>query len=77
MQIGTHPTIIRRMTATEELLEEIEAFSREAGIAPSTIGRKSVNDGKLAERLKRGGSVTLETAERIRTWMRSHTERAA
>lgn len=57
------------MSATEALLSEIEDFSRKAGIKPSTLGRKAINDGKLHERLRKGGSVTLETAERIRRWM--------
>lgn len=65
------------MNATEALLSEIEAFSRTRGIAASTVGLKAVNDGKLVERLRRGGSVTLETAERLREFMRSHDERAA
>jgi hypothetical protein len=65
------------MNATETLMDEIEAFSRKAGISPSTLGRKAVNDGKLIHRLKRGGSVTLETAERIREYMRQNGSRAA
>jgi hypothetical protein len=60
------------MSATEALLSEIEGFSLRAGIKPSTLGRKAINDGKLYERLKNGGSVTLETAERIRKWMHEY-----
>src|SRR5690606_36788495 len=77
---GIYPVMIRAicaaetevMSATGTLLSEIEAFSRQAGIKPSTLGRKAVNDGKLHERLRNGGSVTLETADRIRRWMREY-----
>ena len=48
------------------LLEEIEAFCRRTGIAESTFGRQSVNDGKLCVRLRNGKDVTLETAAKIR-----------
>lgn len=65
------------MGATETLLHEIEAFSREQGISPSTLSRKAINDGKLPERLKRGGRVTLETAERLREFMRQVRDTAA
>lgn len=60
------------MTATETLLREIEAFSLEVGMRPSTISRKAVNDGKLPSRLRVGGQVTLETAERLRAYMAEH-----
>lgn len=61
------------MTTTQALLTEIEEFSRKAGISPSTLSRKAINDGKLPGRLRRGGSVTLETAEKLREWMRENS----
>jgi hypothetical protein len=51
------------------LLEEIEAFCRRTGIAESTFGRQSVNDGKLCVRLRNGKDVTLETAAKIRDFI--------
>ena len=51
------------------LLEEIEAFCRRTGIAESTFGRQSVNDGKLCVRLRDGKDVTLETAAKIRDFI--------
>ena len=45
----------------ETLLQEISEYCRRAGIAESTFGRRAVNDGKLASRLRYGGRVTLET----------------
>lgn len=57
-------------TETQKLLTEIEAFLAKFEMADSTFGRKSVNDGKLVARLREGSSVTLNTAARIREYMR-------
>jgi len=56
----------------EILLQEISDFCRQVGIAESTFGRRAVNDGKLASRLRYGGRVTLETVERVQTFIRSN-----
>ena len=53
-------------SSADSLLAEIEAFCRRSGIAESTFGRQSVNDGKLCVRLRNGKDVTLETAAKIR-----------
>ncbi|HEY5567046.1 MAG TPA: hypothetical protein VIM81_07355, partial [Gammaproteobacteria bacterium] len=59
-------------STAESLLGEIEKFCRRSKIAESTFGRQVVNDGKLCARLRDGKDVTLETAERIRTFIESH-----
>src|SRR5438105_7704952 len=41
-------------------------------MAESTFGRQAVNDGKLVSRLRIGGRVTMETVERVRTFMSEH-----
>src|SRR5258708_8009804 len=41
-------------------------------MAESTFGRRGVNDGKLVSRLRIGGRVTMETVERVRTFMLEH-----
>src|SRR5262245_49658003 len=41
-------------------------------MAESTFGRRAVNDGKLVSRLRIGGRVTMETVERVRTFMIEH-----
>src|SRR5712691_11755639 len=56
------------MTA-EQLLGEIADYCRRVGMAESTFGRRAVNDGKLVGRLRIGGRVTIETVERVRTFM--------
>jgi len=59
------------MTA-EQLLGEIADYCRSVGMAESTFGRRAVNDGKLVGRLRIGGRVTIETVERVRTFMSEH-----
>jgi hypothetical protein len=59
------------------LLVEIEQFCRYAGIAESTFGRQAVNDGKLCTRLRNGKDVTLDTAGKIRNFIRQHDEYTA
>lgn len=53
----------------EVILQEIAEFCRSRGLAESTFGRRAVNDGKLASRLRNGGRITTDTLERIRSFM--------
>ncbi len=53
----------------EVILQEISEFCRQRGLAESTFGRRAVNDGKLASRLRNGGRITTDTLERIRAFM--------
>ena len=53
----------------EQILQEISEFCRQRGLAESTFGRRAVNDGKLASRLRHGGRITTETLDRIRGFM--------
>lgn len=55
--------------AADALLGEIESFCRRSGMAESTFGRRAVNDGKLCVRLRGGKGVTLDTAQKIRTFI--------
>src|SRR5687768_2602789 len=58
----------------QELLQEISEYCRHTGLAESTFGRRAVNDGKLASRLRHGGRITTETLDRIRAFMHSNKE---
>jgi len=60
----------------EQILQEISEFCRARGLAESTFGRRAVNDGKLASRLRNGGRITTDTLDRIRTFM-AHNAGAA
>src|SRR4051812_19122981 len=53
----------------EQILREIGDFCRRQGLAESTFGRRAVNDGKLASRLRNGGRITTDTLDRIRAFM--------
>ena len=44
----------------QELLTEISDYRRQTGLAELTFGRRAVNDGKLAARLRNGGRITTE-----------------
>src|SRR5690348_948439 len=56
----------------QELLREISDYCRQTGLAESTFGRRAVNDGKLANRLRNGGRITTETLDRIRAFMQAN-----
>jgi len=61
----------------QELLQEISEYCRQTGLAESTFGRRAVNDGKLASRLRHGGRITTETLDRIRAFMANNRTPAA
>src|SRR5581483_11745840 len=61
----------------EQILQEISEFCRQRGLAESTFGRRAVNDGKLANRLRNGGRITTDTLERIRAFMARNADGAA
>ncbi len=56
----------------QDLLQEISDYCRQTGLAESTFGRRAVNDGKLASRLRNGGRITTETLDRIRSFIASN-----
>src|SRR5712672_3758935 len=58
----------------QQLLQEISDYCRQRGLAESTFGRRAVNDGKLASRLRNGGRITTDTLERIRSFMSRNLE---
>src|SRR6476469_9506853 len=59
----------RKRAMNEQILQEISEFCRMRGLAESTFGRRAVNDGKLASRLRNGGRITTDTLDRIRAFM--------
>jgi SAM-dependent methyltransferase len=59
---------------SETLLREIAEYCRRLGMAESTFGRLAVNDGKLVSRLRFGGRVTLETVERVQSFILEHAQ---
>jgi hypothetical protein len=61
----------------QDLLQEISDYCRKTGLAESTFGRRAVNDGKLAARLRNGGRITTYTLDRIRSFMEDNSADAA
>ncbi len=55
---------------TDTLLDEVTDYCRRTGMAESTFGRHSVNDGKFVSRLRLGGRITLQTMDRVHAFMR-------
>ena len=47
--------------SSAELLQRIAGYCRDASMAETTFGRRSVNDGKLVARLRNGRAVTMRT----------------
>jgi hypothetical protein len=58
--------------SANSLLQEIQEYCQQNGIAESTFGRHAINDGKLCSRLRGGKSVTLATAERVKQYISEH-----
>tara|TARA_B100000497_G_C7672271_1_gene405776 strand:+ start:339 stop:1769 length:1431 start_codon:yes stop_codon:yes gene_type:complete len=55
---------------TKSLVEAINAFCEKFGIAQSTFGRLSVNDGKLVNRISKGSWISPTTEERVQEFMK-------
>jgi phosphopantothenoylcysteine decarboxylase / phosphopantothenate---cysteine ligase len=70
--MGKFPCMIGGMSTTARaLLEEIEAFLAATSLTATKFGLAAVNDGHLVANLRKGSSVTLKTADRVRAYMRS------
>jgi phosphopantothenoylcysteine decarboxylase / phosphopantothenate---cysteine ligase len=54
---------------TTELLVEIEMLLACSGMSATKFGVAAVNDGHLVANLRRGSSVTLKTADRVRAYI--------
>jgi hypothetical protein len=61
----------------QQLLAEISDYCRQTGLAESTFGRRAVNDGKLAARLRNGGRITTDTLDRIHGFMAANPSQGA
>src|SRR5215510_9387633 len=61
------------MSATaKSLLTEIEAYLSRTGASPTKFGITAVNDGHLVANLRKGHSITLKTADKVRAYMARH-----
>src|SRR6201994_3397303 len=57
----------------DQILSQISEFCRQADMAESTFGRRSVNDGKLVHRLREGKKITIDTLDRIQAYIAAPT----
>lgn len=55
---------------SDDFLTEIRTFLNQTGMGPSYFGKASCGNSELVERLEKGKTVTLVTAERVRSFMR-------
>lgn len=55
--------------STDQLLQEIEAYIERNAMSATAFGEASINDRHLVRRLREGGSVTLDTSDRLRAFM--------
>jgi phosphopantothenoylcysteine decarboxylase/phosphopantothenate--cysteine ligase len=62
--------------AAKVLLAEIEAFLAKTGVTPTKLGVAAVNDGHLVAKLRKGNSVTLKTADKVRAYIARHPAHA-
>ena len=52
-------------------------FLATTGATPTKFGLAAVNDGHLVANLRKGHSITLKTADRVRAYMSRHEGRYA
>jgi hypothetical protein len=67
--MGHHPLFSPFMDTKAALLTEIEAYLARTGMTAGTFGRRAVNDGKFLRRIRGGGGITTETADRVKRFM--------
>jgi hypothetical protein len=57
------------MDANQQLVAEIEAYAEAVGMAVSTICKKAGGNSEIVRKIRRGGTVTLPIADRIRAYI--------
>jgi hypothetical protein len=62
------------MTEREKLLAEIEAFLVKTGMGATRFGVEAKGEGPLLNRLRAGGGVGIDTAKKIRDFMRTYKQ---
>ena len=62
------------MSSTSALLKEIEAFLIGSAMGEAAFGQKAAGNGKIVQRLRSGGSCSLDTADKIRQFIASEVK---
>ena len=53
----------------QDLIDAIEQYSHRTGIAPATVTGRAVGNSRLYQRMKSGGSCTMDVAARLVAFM--------
>lgn len=61
------------MSTSADILREIQAAAGLMGIAPSTLCQRAASNAKLVSRLEAGGTVTVDTVNKIRSYISAHS----
>ena len=59
-------------TEREKILKEIETFLRRTGIGPTQFGIESVGRRSLLNQLRVRGGLNMETAAKVRAFIKEH-----
>lgn len=59
---------------SSDLLSDIREFLQRTGMGPSYFGKLACGNSELVERLERGATITLVTAEKVRAFMRGRQQ---
>lgn len=59
------------------LLQDINAFLRETGMAPTRFGKRAVNDAAFVRRLRAGRETTARTEQRVRQFLAGYRRGAS
>jgi phosphopantothenoylcysteine decarboxylase/phosphopantothenate--cysteine ligase len=71
--MGNYPYKMTMSATGKALLTEIERFLARSGLTATKFGVAAVNDGHLVANLRKGNSVTLKTADKVRAFMQRET----
>src|SRR5262245_8643473 len=71
--MGNYPYDDGMSSTGKAILAEIEHFLARSGMTATKFGVAAVNDGHLVANLRKGLSVTLKTADRVRAYMQRET----
>lgn len=66
--------MVGSMITNQSIIESIEKHCEATGMAVSTFGRKAVNDGKLISRLRDGKPISIDTYNRINTFIAENAQ---
>ena len=63
------------MTTKDRLLAELLKFCADFGMSESTFGVMAMNDPSLINKMRKGRSVRLDTADRLKEFMADYRKR--